>query len=83
MKVEPKFKPGDYIINRKSGDMAIIDKVTPKNYYHFKEYYGNMFHRFKECEDTSYDLQVNYQKFFDLCTDEEKDKLNKMLKEKG
>ena len=34
--VEPIFKKGDYIINRTSGDMAIIDSVTPKNYYHFK-----------------------------------------------
>ena len=47
MKVEAIFKSGDYIINRNSGDMAIIDKVTPKNYYHFKAYYGNMFKELK------------------------------------
>lgn len=28
--VEPIFKKGDYIINRTSGDMAIIDSVTSK-----------------------------------------------------
>ena len=61
--VEPIFKKGDYIINRTSGDMAIIDSVTSKNYYHFKAYYGSM--------------------FFDLCTDEEKKKLDNMIKEKG
>ena len=83
MRTEPKFKPGDYIINRSSGDMAIIDKVTPKNYYHFKVYYGNMFHELKDIKDKNYDLQVNYQKFYDLCTDEEKKKLDKIIKEKG
>ena len=80
MRVEPIFKPGDYIINRSSDDMAIIDKVTPKNYYHFKEYYGGMFHELKNVSDKSYDLQVNYQKFFDLCTEEEKKKLDEIIK---
>lgn len=83
MRVEPIFKPGDYIINRTSGDMAIIDKVTPKNYYHFRAYWGHMFKKFKDVQDKSYDLQVNYQKFYDLCNDEEKKKLDDMLKEKG
>ena len=83
MRTEPKFKPGDYIINRSSGDMAIIDKVTPKNYYHFKAYYGNMFHELKDVKDKNFDLQVNYQEFYDLCTDEEKKKLDKIIKEKG
>ena len=83
MIVEPIFKSGDYIINRTSGDMAIIDKVTPKNYYHFTTYYGNMFHEFKDVKNKLYDLQVNYQKFFDLCNDEEKKKLDELIKEKG
>lgn len=83
MRVEPIFKPGDYIINRTSGDMAIIDKVTPKNYYHFKVYYGNMFKQLKNVKDNSYDLQVNYQKFYDICNDEEKNKLDEIIKNKG
>ena len=83
MRVEPIFKSGDYIINRNSGDMAIIDKVTPKNYYHFKAYYGNMFKELKDVKDKNYDLQVNYQKFYDLCNEEEKKTLDEMIKEKG
>jgi hypothetical protein len=81
--VEPIFKPGDYIINRSAGDMAIIDKVTKKNYYHFKVYYGGMFGEFKNVDDKSYDLQVNYQKFFDLCNEEEKKKLDELIKNRG
>ena len=80
---EPKFKPGDYIINRTSGDMAIIHSITPKNYYHFNVYYGNMFREFKDVKNKLYDLQVNYQKFYDLCNDEEKKKLDELIKEKG
>lgn len=83
MKVEAIFKSGDYIINRNSGDMAIIDKVTPKNYYHFKAYYGNMFKELKDVKDNNYDLQVNYQKFYDLCNEEEKKTLDEIIKEKG
>ena len=81
--IEPKFKQGDYIINRHSGDMAIVDKVTPKNYYHFKAYYGKMFDELKNVKDLNYDLQVNYQKFYDICTEEEKKKLDEIIKEKG
>ncbi len=84
MRVEPIFKPGDYIINRTSGDMAIIDKVTPKNYYHFKQYYGSMFDELKNVKDKNYDLQVNYQKFYSLCNEEEKKKLDEIIeKRKG
>ena len=83
MKVEPKFNPGDYIVNHSSGDMAIIDKITPKNYYKFKVYYGAMFDELKNINDKLYDLQVNYQKFFDLCTDEEKEKLDEIIKKRG
>jgi hypothetical protein len=83
MRVEPIFKSGDYIINRNSGDMAIIDKVTPKNYYHFKAYYGNMFKELKNVKDNNYDLQVNYQKFYDFCNEDEKKRFDKIIKEKG
>ena len=82
MRVEPVFKPGDHIINESAGDMAIVDKVTPKNYYHFKAYYGNMFHEFRDAKDKNCDLQVNYQKFFRLCTEEEAEKLDEMILEK-
>lgn len=61
--VEPKFKKGDYIINRASGDMAIVDSVTAKNYYHFKAYYGSMFNDLKDVKNKLYDLQVDYRNF--------------------
>ena len=79
---EPKFKNGDYIINRSCGDMAIVNKVSPKNYYQFKAYYGNMFHELKDLKQYNYELQVNYQKFWDLCNDDEKKKLDNII-EKG
>lgn len=80
--IEPKFKTGDYIINKSSGDMAIVDKITKKGYYHFKEYYGNMFHEFKDTKNPLFDLQINYQKFYDLCTEDEKNKLEELIKQK-
>ena len=61
--------------------MAIVDKITKKGYYHFKIYYGNMFHEFKEAKNPLFDLQINYQKFYDLCTEEEKNKLEELIKE--
>lgn len=81
--VEPKFKPQDYIINRSAGDMAIIKRVTKKNYYQFDVYYGAMFDELKDVKNKLNDLQVNYQKFWDLCTEEEKKKLDGIIKEKG
>ena len=78
--IESKFKKGDYIINRKSKDMGIIKDISTKGYYQFKVFYGGMFKRLK---DDEYELQVNYQKFFDLCTNEEKENLDKIIKEKG
>lgn len=81
--IEPKFKKGDYIINRTSGDMAIVKGYTKNIYYQFEVYYGAMFHNFKNVKDKSYDLQFHYQKFYDLCTDEEKKKLDDLIKEKG
>jgi len=81
--VEPIFKPQDYIINRASGDMAIVKGVTKKNFYQFDAYYGGMFKELKDVKNSNYDLQVNYQKFYDLCTEEEKKKLDDIIKEKG
>lgn len=84
MKVEPKFCKGDYIISRDgSGDIAIVKGVTKKNYYQFEAYYDNMLDELKDVKDKSYDLQVNYQKFWDSCTIEEKKQLDEILKEKG
>ena len=79
--MEAIFKKGDYIINRNSGDMAIIKGVTKKGYYQFTAFYGHMFKKFKDVKNFNYDLQINYQKFYDLCTDEEKKKLDDMIKE--
>ena len=81
--VEPIFKKGDYIINRNAGDMAIVKGVTKKNYYQFDVYYEGMFNELKDVKNLNYDLQVNYQKFYDLCTEEEKKKLDDIIKEKG
>lgn len=81
--IEPKFSKGDYIINRTSGDMAIVKDITKKGYYQFSAYYGNMFHELKNVKDKNYDLQIHYQKFYELCTDEEKKKLDEIIKEKG
>jgi hypothetical protein len=78
--IEPNFQKGDYIISDASGDMAIISSIDKKKYYHFKEYYGKMFEEFKDTK--KYLLQVNYQKFFRKCTDDEIKKLNNMIKEK-
>lgn len=78
--IGPKFQPGDYIINRSAGDMAIVDKITKKGYYHFKAYYENMFHKLKDAKNPLNDLQINYQKFWDLCNDEEKNKLDEIIK---
>jgi len=72
-----KFKEGDYIINRKCGDIAIFDKVDKKGYMMFKKYYGKMFKEFKDI--TKYTLQINYQKFYDICTSEEKEKFDELL----
>lgn len=77
--VEPLFAKGDYIINRTCGDMAIVNSVDKKNYYHFKTYYNKMFNILNDPK--SYTLQVNYQKFFDKCTEEEIKEMDKLIKE--
>lgn len=81
--IEPKFQKGDYIINRTSGDMAIVKGVTKRGYYQFSAYYSKMFHELKDVKNLNYDLQINYQKFYDICTEEEKKKLDDIIKEKG
>lgn len=76
---EEKFKKGDYIINRRCGDMAVYDKCDSKGYMYFKYYYGKMFGVLKDCSKWS--LQVNYQKFYEICTKEEKEKMDEIIKE--
>jgi hypothetical protein len=79
--LEPKFKEGDYIINRKSHDMAIVKCLSKKGYYQFKAFYGGMFKELKDVD--AYELQINYQKFYELCTEEEKKKLDKIIAEQS
>ncbi len=76
----PKFNSGDYITNRASGEIAIVDKVTPKNYYKFKYYAQNPSEGLYDLKNMKYELQVNYQKFWDLCNDEEVNKMNEIIK---
>jgi hypothetical protein len=82
--IEPLFKKGDYIINRKNtienSDMGIVKGITKKGYYQFSAFYGGMFHELKDAVDKNYDLQINYQKFYDLCNDNEKKKLDDIIK---
>lgn len=76
---EAKFKEGDYIINPTSGDMGIVKGITKKGYYQFKEFYGGMFKELKEMDKYNLDLQVNYQKFYRLCTEEEKKNFDEII----
>ena len=81
--IEPKCQKGDYIINRTCGDMAIVKGITKKGYYQFEAYYGNMFKQLKDVKDKNYDLQINYQKFYELCDENEKKKLDEIIKKGG
>jgi hypothetical protein len=81
--IEPKFQKGDYIINRTCGDMAIVKGLTKKGYYQFEAYYGGMFKQLKDVKDKNYDLQINYQKFYELCDENEKKKLDEIIKKGG
>ena len=83
IEIIPKFNKDDYVINRASGNMGIIKGVTKKGYYQFKAYYSKMFDEFNDVKNLNYDLQINYQEFMDFCTDEEKQNLDKLMKEKG
>lgn len=69
IKFEEKFKKGDIIICHGCKDIAVYDKTDKKGYMHFKEYYDRMFDRMKDVK--RYTLQVNYQKMWNLCTQEE------------
>lgn len=77
--VEPIFQKGDYIVNKTSNDMGIVKGVTKKGYYQFEAFYGGMFKELKDVKN--YTLQINYQKFYDLCNEEEKNKLDEIIKE--
>ena len=81
--IEPKFQKGDYIINRTSMDMGIVKGITKKGYYQFSAFYSSMFNDLKDVKNLNYDLQINYQKFYDICTEDEKKKLDDIIKEKG
>ena len=81
--MEPKFDKGDYIVNRWANNYAIVDSVTKKGYYHFKVYYDESYDELRDTKDKMSDLQVNYQKYWDFCTDEEKVKVDTILKEIG
>lgn len=81
--IEPKFQKGDYIINRTNGNMGIVKGITKKGYYQFEAYYGTMFNELKDVKDKTYDLQINYQKFYELCNENEKKKLDEIIKKGG
>ena len=78
--IEPKFSRGDYIINRSAHDMAVYDKTDKRGYMHFTHYYGHMFRKFYDVKN--YTLQVNYQKFWDVCTEEEKKKMDELISQR-
>jgi hypothetical protein len=42
-----------------------------------------MFNELKDVKNKLYDLQVDYQKFYELCNEEEKKKMDEIIKEKG
>lgn len=79
------FKKGDYIINHSSGDIAIYSKTDNRGYMHFSKYYTGMSKYLKsDNELKNYTMQINYQKFFELCNEEEKGFMDEMIKkEKG
>ena len=81
--IEPKFNKGDYIINHSSGDIAKIKGISKKGYYQFEAYYSGMSKQLKDLKNLTFELQVNYQKFYELCNDEEREKLEHAIKEKG
>lgn len=77
------FKHGDYIIGHSSGDMAVYDKTDEKGYIHFKYYYSGMFKELKSDEECKkYILHISYQKFFVLCNDKEKNKMDNLIKKR-
>lgn len=77
--MEPIFKAGDYITNKSSGDIAIVKGVTKKCYYEFKAYYSSMLNELKDVSDPKHNLQIHYQKFFELCGEDERQKINTLI----
>lgn len=67
---EPKYRKGDYIINRKSKDIAIVKGIDKKGYYHFSAYLSGMFGTLKDADNTT--LYHSYQQFFEPCNDDER-----------
>lgn len=80
--IEPLFSKGDYIINRSAGDIAIVKGISKKGYYQFDAYYNAMLNELTDLKKYTYELQVNYQKFFEHCNKDEKDKINKIIEER-
>lgn len=72
MTIEEKFKNGDIIVCNGCKDMAVYDKVDKKGYMHFKKYYCRMKQTFIDVK--KYTLQINYQKFWHVATDDEEEK---------
>ena len=81
--MEANFNKNDYIINKCAGDIAIVKGVSKKGYYQFKEYYNGMTDDLKDLNEYNYELQVNYQKMWELCNDKEKEIINKKIKERN
>lgn len=69
--MECKFKEGDYIIHRTVGDMMVLKKVDEKGYMHFSYYYCTWDKDMVQRNGNN-TMQLNYQKFLDLCNEEEK-----------
>ena len=59
--------------------MAVIKGITKKGYYQFSAYYDNMFKELKDLKNYTYELQINYQKFWDFCNENEKNKLDNII----
>lgn len=77
--MEPIFKEGDYIINHSSRDIAIVKGVTKKGYYEFKAYYSSMLNELKDVSDPKHNLQIHYQKFFEPCGEDERQKIDALI----
>ena len=73
-----KFKKGDYIINRKTGNIGIFDKLKKRHLY-FTHYYSDMFDKISN----DHHFAIDYQDFFDICTEEEKEKMDEIIKKKN
>ena len=79
--MNPKFKNGDYIKNIYGKAMAVVSNVDKKGYYHFKHFYGTMFEEFKDV--STFTLQVDYDKFYELMNENEVNEFNEMIKKSG